>query len=386
MLNEGLAQELQQFQKQHLTRKRYVIQEREGKHLRIDDQQCISFCSSDYLNLACDDRIKKAFITGVEKYGVGSGSAALISGYYQANQDAEIAFADFMQRERALLFNSGYHANLAVMTCFANRHKTVLADKYCHASILDGVQLSRAKLIRFNHNVISHAAECCEISSPDLIVTESVFSMEGDVSPIKSLVELAKQQRAMLIVDDAHSLGVLGDGGRGITEVSEVASRDIDCLISPLGKAFAGQGAFVTGSDNVIEALLQFARSYRYTTAMPPAMSVAIQETMKIIQTETFRRKRLQQLITYFIKAAEERNLTLINKVPTPIQAILIGSNQQTMAIQQACLQRGFFISAIRPPTVPDNTARLRISLMSSHTELEIDALLDSIKSAYEQN
>jgi 8-amino-7-oxononanoate synthase len=368
-----------------LLRERYAISHRNENDIIIDNQRLINFSSNDYLGLASHPALKKAFIAGVERYGVGSGASALVSGFYQSHQQCEEAFAAFFQREKAILFNSGYLANLSIIQTLITRNKKIVADKLCHASILDGIQLSRGQCVRYRHQDIIHLQSILQQTAPHLLITESVFSMEGDISPITDIANLAKLYQVPLMVDDAHSAGVLGENGRGISEYYHLTSTALPYLVVPLGKAFASMGAIVCGSRELIDSLIQFARSYCYTTALPPAIAHATMTALQLVEKENWRRHRLNELIQFFIQQAQQRNLNLVSTDLTPIKSILIGENASTVKIKNKLLEQGFFVACIRPPTVPVNTARLRISLNCLHHENDIIQLLDLIADAHEE-
>lgn len=339
----------------------------------------INFCSNDYLGIRQHPRILQAFSAGASKYGLGSGSSALIGGYYPVHAELEERFAKFFQRDSAILFNSGYHANIGVITALANRNRRIFVDRFCHASILDAIVLSRAKYRRYAHNNTENlchflAKESCQHS---LIISESIFSMEGDLAPVAELANIAKKYQSTLIIDDAHGVGVLGHYGKGICEQAGLSQEQVPVLVAPLGKAFGGLGAIVAGSSELIDSLVQFSRTYRYTTALPPAIAYAVLQALQIVATEIWRRERLNELIAFFCREAGQRELPLLSSSQTPIQAILIGDNERVMTIKNQLHSAGIAVAAIRPPTVPVNTARLRISLSCEHTEKQILRLLD---------
>lgn len=375
-----LENTLHEHDENNLLRKRFLIENRNGANITLQGKPVVNFCSNDYLNIADHPKIKDAFIRGIHDYGSGSGASSLVSGYFKPHYLLEEAFSEFLNREKSILFNSGYHANLGVLPVFAKRNSVVIADKLCHASLIDGIVLSRAKHARYHHNDMAHAEKLLkQYSNNTLLVTESIFSMQGNIANIRKLADLATSFQSMLIVDDAHGIGVLGENGRGICEHFNLSQQDVPCLITPLGKSFASFGAIVSGSKAVIETLLQFARTYCYTTAMPPAISCATLETLNIINNETWRREKLKYLSDLFTKLAHERNLSLASFDQTPIKSILVGSNKIALEIQDALLKKGFFVSCIRPPTVPINTARIRISLNCNHSEENIIRLLDEL-------
>lgn len=379
-----LQKQLNHFKANHLTRKRINIENKNLSRVIIDGKKLINFCSNDYLGLSVHPRVIQAFVTGAQHYGLGSGASAIVSGFHKPHRLLEEKFAEFLNRDRALLFNSGYHANLGVITTFANRKTSVIADKLCHASILDGIHLSRAKHHRYHHLNYLHAEKILDqINQRCLLITESVFSMEGNISPIPKLSDLAKKYKAMLIVDDAHGVGVLGSGGRGICDYYHLTQTDIPCLMTAFGKGIGSLGAVVTGSEQLIDGLIQFARTYRYTTALPPAIACATLECLKIIDLETWRREKLTKLIQHFIQLSKAYALPLISTDLTPIKSILIGDAKRGLEITERLRNQGYLVSCIRPPTVPKNCTRIRVSLNCLHTEKEIEHLLESIYHAY---
>jgi len=374
-----LLNALRERETNHLLRNRFVIEQRENANVMVSGKLAANFCSNDYLNLTQHPDVVNAFIRGANQYGLGSGASSLVSGYFKPLKQLEEAFSEFLNRERSLLFNSGYHANLGVIPALAQKNSVVIADKLCHASLIDGIILSRAKHLRYPHNDIAHAEKLLQKQTEPLVVTESIFSMQGNIAPIKKLAALAIQNHALLIVDDAHGIGVLGKEGKGICEHLQLTQKDVPCLIIPLGKSFGSFGAVVSGSESLIEYVLQFSRTYCYTTALPPAISYATLETLKVLRDETWRREKLSYLSDKFTTAAKERKLPLISMDNTPIKSIVVGSNKMTLAIQDKLLEKGFFVSCIRPPTVPMNTTRIRISLNCMHTEEQIIELLDHL-------
>lgn len=352
-----------------LMRERFVIDERSDGWIYIDGLRYKNFSNNDYLNLATHPLVKKAFIHGVQEYGTGSGSSQLISGYFKPHKALEDAFAEYFQCERALLFNSGYHANLGVFAAISDRNSYYIADKYVHASLIDGMRLASGKILRFKHQDLIHAENLLQkhAENPLYLVTESVFSMEGHISDIQKFIALKQKYQAFLLVDHAHGLGV----------VDIPDAKNISCLTIPLGKALGSMGAIVLGKQNFIEHLVQFARTYCYTTALPPAVSVASLAALKILQTEPERAHTLKNLIRFFIKGAKERGISLTSFDETPIKCIWVGDNQKALDLQQKLLNHEFLVSCIRPPTVPKNMARIKISLNCAHSVEDITQLLD---------
>lgn len=371
-----------------LSRQRSLLTENHLRRELSTRESCsnlLSFCSNDYLQLATHPDVVLALQTGATQFGLGSGGSAQLAGYSTAHQQLEEDMAQFLGRDKALLFNSGYHANIGVITSLANRQSLVVSDKLCHASIIDGILLSRAKHLRFKHQSVTHAQTILNTNttySSRLLISESVFSMQGSIANIKALSRIAKDTNAMLIVDDAHGIGVLGEKGKGIMTHEWLTQDDVPCLITPLGKALASCGAIVSGKCDLIDTLVQAARSHRYSTALPPALCHATSAALRILQQESWRKSRLETLILFFNAAATERNLPLASTDITPIKSILIGCNEKTLQIQSICRRGNIHVSCIRPPTVPLHQSCIRISLNCEHTETQIIRLLDMIKGA----
>lgn len=370
---------LDQYTQCQLLRRRIAISERRDNWVEINGESCINFCSNDYLGLANHPAVKESFIQAVRKYGVGSGSSALVAGYFKPQQELEEKFAEFLGRDRAVFFNSGYMANLGVMTSLLNRKSVVFSDKLCHASLLDAIRLSQAKHYRYRHNDLAHFKFLLHLKRPNFIVTEGNFSMEGDLAVLPSMIKLLSLTPIILIIDDAHGIGVLGKNGGGSSDYWGLSQAEIPCLIAPLGKAFGCAGAMVAGDRDLMEAVLQFSKTYRNTTALPPAISSAALRSLKIIQTENWRRDRLNEIIQFFIHQTDTKGLKLISTEITPIKCLLIADNKKTQIIQQKMIKKGFFVSCIRPPSVPEKTARIRISLNCFHTKEQISQLVDQL-------
>ncbi len=386
MLIEKLQQQLLIQSEKLLTRKRQVI-----IRPSTNTKACINFGSNDYLSLTKHPKIAEVLSKAVQKHGFGSGASALVCGYSEEHQETEHQFAEWLKVDEAILFSSGYLANLAVLDTLLTRSNVVYADKLCHASLLDGIRLSRAKLYRYRHCDLSHLCNLaakknpetnCDMKrdiKPDLIVTESIFSMEGDIAPIEGLVRFAKEQQAGLLIDDAHGIGVLGQQGAGVSEYHNIDQNQYTCLTLPLGKAFNAMGAIVAGRREVMEIILQFARSYRYSTALPPAFCKTIRTGLQLIREESWRRLSLSHNIRYFNQAAKNHGITVVSPHETPIRSILVPDTAKVLGIQSFLLSQGFYVPAIRPPTVPENMSRLRISLNCAHTESEMLRVIEHI-------
>ncbi len=382
-LTPGLAQRKQQ----QLYRTRKRVDSAQGVALQCDGRPLLSFCSNDYLGLANHPALIRAMHNGVERYGVGSGASHLICGHSHAHHALEEALAAFTQRPRALLFSSGYMANLGVINALATRQQTIHADRLNHASLIDAARLSDAALRRYPHNDVEALETRLnrEDRSHPFIITDGLFSMDGDIAPLPQLVESANRHNALLMVDDAHGIGVLGKEGRGTIEHYGLNHGDVPILVGTLGKAFGTFGAFVAGSDELIETLIQKARTYIYTTALPPAIAHATVTSLELIKTEAWRREQLQTLVKQFRSGAQQLGLRLASST-TPIQPLLIGDAGEAMRISQQLQQQGILISAIRPPTVPDNTARLRITFSANHSAQHIEQLLSALDSIIKHN
>lgn len=360
-------------------RERKVLESLAGMQRRYDDKKFCCFSSNDYLGLAKHPAVIKSFKQAVDDYGVGSGSSHFLGAYNRFHHELELALAEFLNFPKVLVFSTGYMANLGILGSLLQRRAVVFADKLSHASLIDGAKLSAALFKRYPHNKLASLEKHLmqSISRQKFIMTDGVFSMDGDIALLPSLVEIAQKFSSTLLVDDAHGIGVLGKNGVGICEHFGCKP---DILSGGFGKAFGCFGGFVASNEVIIENLIQFARPYMYTTALPPALAKAAHTSLLLLQTESWRREKLQGLITYFKQMAHQLALPILPS-QTPIQPILIKNSEQTMALSAHLLQNGFLVSAIRPPTVPENTSRLRISLSVLHSENEIDKLLEQIAS-----
>lgn len=369
----GLQKELDHLEGEGLRRVRRVVDGRQSVVVSVEGRQLVNFSSNDYLGLAGDPRVEAALVQGARRYGVGAGAAHLICGHSMAHHRLEEELADFLGRERALLFSTGYMANLGVLTALVGRKGVIHEDRLNHASLLDGARLSGAVLKRYAHG------GCPELSQgkgATLIATDGVFSMDGDLMNGPLLAEVAREAAAILMVDDAHGIGVLGEHGRGVLEAQGLGQDDVPVLMGTLGKAVGTFGAFVAGPAVLIEYLLQKARTYVYTTAMPPSIAEATRISLDLIREEPWRRARLSELIHRFRSGATRLGL-MLGESSTPIQPILVGDSAAALRAQAFLVQAGFWLVAIRPPTVPQGTARLRCTLTAMHDEGDVDRLLD---------
>jgi len=375
----GLADDLERIAQQGGYRSRRIIESPQGIYLHIDGRRLLNFCSNDYLGLANHPDIIKAFKSAADHFGVGSGSAHLVCGHSTAHHALEEELAEFTGRDRALLFSTGYMANIGVISSLLSRSDTVFEDRLNHASLLDGGLSSGAKFIRYAHvDVEDLTVKLVKAQGENLVVTDGVFSMDGDLAPVNALSAVVKKHSAWLMVDDAHGLGVLGKNGGGLLEECGLAQNDVQILMGTLGKALGTSGAFVAGSETLIETLIQKARTYIYTTAMPPAIAEATRASLKIVIAENWRRDKLNKLIGQFRKGALQLGLKMMPSA-SAIQPLLIGDSQHAVAISAALREKGILVSAIRPPTVPQNTARLRITFSALHDESHINLLLSAL-------
>ncbi|QFY44998.1 8-amino-7-oxononanoate synthase [Candidatus Methylospira mobilis] len=379
MLNNRLAIRLAEIKRQGLYRSRRIATATGGAaEVFSDGRRLINFSSNDYLGLAQHPEVVAAMVRGAQRWGAGSGASHLVSGHGGAHQALEEALADYTGRERALLFSTGYMANLGVVGALAERGGAVFEDRLNHASLLDAALLSGAGLRRYAHRDIGHLADLMSagVKPGSMVVSDGVFSMDGDAAPVVELAAMARSAQAWFMVDDAHGLGVMGDSGRGVLELAGLDQSAVPVLVGTLGKAFGVFGAFVAGSEALIEYLIQRARSYIYTTALPPAVAEAALQSLQIAQTEAWRREKLKELIAYFREEGLRMGLNLLPST-TPVQPVLIGDNTRAMAISLALNDAGFLVSAIRPPTVPAGTARLRITLSAVHEREQVGRLLE---------
>lgn len=378
MLTSDLAPALQALKERHLYRSRRVIDGPQGASVQIDGKRYFNFCSNDYLGFANHPDLIRAMQRGAEHYGTGSGSAHLVCGHSAAHHGLEEELADFTGRERALLFSTGYMANVGVISALLGRGDRVFEDRLNHASLIDGGLLSGAKFQRYPHADVAALAQ--KISSTEsnrqLIVTDGVFSMDGDLAPLLDLAALAEDKSCGLMVDDAHGFGVLGRTGGGLVQHLNLSSGQVPILVGTFGKALGTFGAFVAGDDALIESVIQKARAYIYTTAPPPAVVEATRASLRLCQRASEQREKLQQLILQFRTGAEQLGLSLMPS-QTPIQPLLVPGNEQVLAASEQLLQQRILVSAIRSPTVPKGQERLRITLTAAHQPEHVECLLD---------
>jgi len=383
-LDEALQAALQQRREQSLYRRRHIVDGPQGVCLQLDGKAVLNFCSNDYLGLAQHPDVVAALKRGADRYGVGAGASHLINGHGRAHHALEEELADFVGGPRALLFSSGYLANLGVITALLGKGDTLLQDRLNHASLIDAGRLSGARLQRYLHgdaqSLDTHLQKLVHNQHRTLIATDGVFSMDGDLAPLPALAGRARQHHAWLMVDDAHGLGVLGPQGRGTLDHFQLDDSQVPILMGTLGKAFGSFGAFVAGSETLIETLIQQARSYIYTTALPPAVAEASRASLNLVRAADDRREKLAALIQRLRRGAQQLGLKLMAS-PTAIQPLLVGDSQQAVTLSHRLLhEHQIMVSAIRPPTVPAGSARLRITLSAAHSEAQVDRLLAALE------
>ena len=385
-LNEFPAR-LDELDRTHLRRRRRVVVPAGGAYLQVDGQHMLAFCSNDYLGLAAHPALVQAACQGAQAFGVGAGASALVSGHSTANDALETALAGFVELPGALYFYAGYATNIGIIPALVGADDAVFSDALNHACLIDGARLSRARIHRYAHADLA-ALERELAASParrKLIITDAVFSMDGDVADVPGLLALCERHDALLLLDDAHGFGVLGPQGRGCHAhfgLNGAAASKRILYMATLGKAAGVAGAFVAGSEDLVEWLLQKTRSYIFATAAPALLATALQTSLQLIEHEAWRREHLQALMerlrTGLTQGLQGSRWRLGNS-STAIQPLLIGANDEALTVMEGLRQRGLWVPAIRPPTVPDGTARLRIALSAAHTEGDIDRLVQAL-------
>ena len=384
MKRQPLEPLLEEIERQHLRRRRATVDAypEKSSHTQVivDGRRLVDFSSNDYLGLAAHPALATAMMEGATRCGAGSGASHLISGHGREHAALEEELAAFIGRPRALLFSTGYMANLGVVTALAGRGESVLLDRLSHASLIDAGRLSGARFRRYPHSDAAAARRLlAESTAPTAVIaTDGVFSMDGDIAPLAALSEAARAHEAWLVVDDAHGIGVLGANGRGTVEIAGLNCEAVPVLVGTLGKAFGSFGAFVAGAEDLIELLIQRARSYVYTTALPQPVAAATRAALRLARQETWRRERVLALTARFRAAAQQAGVPLADSV-TPIQPIPLGSAHAALAAQHALREAGFWVVAIRSPTVPAGAERLRITLTAGHQESQVDALVEAL-------
>lgn len=383
-LSQRIQHERQQRIAAHRLRTRRSVSRRDGVRVEIDGRWRINFCSNDYLGLAQQFAVVNAAQDTLQRDGVGSTASHQVCGHMQIHDRLEKDIAEWLQVPRALAFSNGYMANLAVVQSLLGNGDVCVQDRLNHASLLDAARLAGCHLRRYPHGDAEGALRQLK-AEPDgaaLIATDGVFSMDGDIAPLRQLSLAARLQHAWLYVDDAHGVGVVGPEGRGCVAEAKLGVKDVPLQLVTLGKALGGYGAVLAGASDAIEHLQQVARPYTYTTAMAPAQAAAAVESIKLARREHWRREKLTELISHFRHAAQQHDLPL-GESDTPIQPILCGSEQRAVALAEALEWSGFLVGAIRPPSVPEGASRLRVCLSASHSVEQVQSLVDTLAAAW---
>ena len=380
MRRSELSSRLRELEQTGLTRRRRVVEGPQGPHLRVDGATYLQFCSNDYLGLASHPALARAAGRALEEYGVGAGASGHLCGHTRVHEALEERLARFVGMPRTLHFSTGYMANLGVLPSLAGAGDVIFSDRLNHASLIDAARLSRADVVVYPH---------CDVEALDLqmrqstqrcklVVTDAVFSMDGDLAPLPQLLAVCERHDAWLVVDDAHGFGVLGQSGAGSLSHWGLRSERI-VYVGTLGKAAGVFGAFVAADPDVVEWILQRARTYMFTTASPPLLAGALLAALDVIESEPWRRQHLARLIERIGSALRELRWRALPSA-TAIQPLIIGSNSEAMSLMESLRRDGIWVPAIRPPTVPPGTARLRISLSAAHTEQDLERLLNALR------
>jgi 8-amino-7-oxononanoate synthase len=387
-LDEVLAAELTALDTAQRYRRRRTVESRVAgtTRVRVDGRDAIAFCSNDYLGLADHPLVTAAFVETAQRWGVGSGASHLVSGHCSEHHALEEELAAITGRPRALLFSTGYMANLAVGAALLTRGDRVLEDRLNHASLLDAGLATGADFARYPHGDATELRRRLAVphTGHTLVATDGVFSMDGDIAPLPEMARLCAEFDAWLFVDDAHGFGVLGSTGGGSVEAAGLGIDEVPVLMCTLGKALGTFGAFVAGSEVLIESLIQHGRTYVYTTALPPAVAAATRAALRVMQQEAWRRERVLAHARAFAAAARELGLQVMRS-ETPIQPIVLGSEGAALAASRMLLDRGLWVPAIRPPTVPPGSSRLRVTLSAAHTDADVAQLIDALRSLVQQ-
>lgn len=383
---QDLAADTARLASQGMLRRERLVEMREGARIKLDGRWLVNFCSNDYLGLAHHPQIINAMQKAASVYGTGSSASPLVSGKSSLHRQLEIRLAGMLGRDRVLLLSSGYAANLALLSALIHsRHQIVIQDKLCHASMVDGSAIAHVKIKRYKHadvqsleNILARRPDA---DSSPLVMTESVFSMDGDMAPLPEIAAVCRKYSACLVVDDAHAFGVIGQDGLGGLNHFSLSQQDVPLMMATFGKALGVYGAFVAGPAALIETLIQRARPYIYSTALPVPLIAAADTALDVMMNEKWRRQHLAELIDRFRSGAGRLGIRLENST-TPIQPVIIGAPEPTLRCSRYLEQHGIFVSAIRPPTVPHNSSRLRITLSALHTAEQVDELLSTLNSA----
>lgn len=381
-----VCEELEEIRREGLYRSLKCVEGHQGARITIDGRECINLCSNNYLGLANNPKLKQAAIEAIQKYGVGSGASRLVCGNFKLYQELEDRIAGFKKQEAALVFNSGYLANLGVITALVGRGDIVFSDKLNHASIVDAILLSRAEFRRYPHKNMGALEKMLGVQGPGsrvrkkLIVTDSVFSMDGDIAPLPEIVELAKNNGAMVMVDEAHATGVFGENRTGLSEHFGLQS-EIDIHMGTLSKAFGCLGGYVAGKKGLIEYLINKSRSLIYTTALTPPVLAAGIAAVDIIERDNWLKKALWENAGFLRRGLMDLGFNLMSS-ESQIMPILIGGAEKTVEFSGALFEEGIFIQAIRPPTVPKGASRLRLTVIATHKRQDLERALEIIGKA----
>jgi 8-amino-7-oxononanoate synthase len=380
LIFQRLADRLAEIGLRGLTRVRLVRESAQGPRILMEGREYLAFCSNDYLGLANHPHLVAAVIAAARRYGVGEGASHLLTGHSIVHGRLEGKLAEFAGAPRALLFSSGYQANIGTITALVGAEDAVFSDALNHASLIDGVRLSHAQVVRYPHADVAFLGEALARSRAPtkLVVTDGVFSMDGDIAPLPALLDLCERHDALLMVDDAHGFGVVGPEGRGSPAYFGLRSARI-VYVGTLGKAAGVSGAFVAGTSDVVETVMQRARTYIYTTAAPALLAAAVETSLQLIREEGWRREHLRQRVETLKRQMQGTEVVLAPS-ETPIQPLIIGANNAAVAASAALRERGILVPAIRPPTVPEGTARLRISLSAAHSEEDVLRLASALR------
>jgi len=383
LLFDRVAEQQADRARASLLRRLRTVDAAHGAYVTIGGRQLLNFASNDYLGLSQHAALREALTDAASRWGVGATAAQLLGGRRDEHAALEEALARWTGRERALLFSDGWAANLGTIAALLDRKDVCVQDKLNHASLLDAARLADCELKRYRHADVDSARRQLEslTDAAAILATDGVFSMDGDIAPLRDLAALCREQHATLMVDDAHGFGVLGPDGAGSVAEAALTQDDAPILMATLGKALGVAGAFVAGSATLIDALVQSARTFIYATAIPPPLVAAARAAVDVARFETWRRDRLSRLIAHFRSVAAARRLALLPS-PTPIQPLVIGASDAALAVAAKLEDAGFYVPAIRPPTVPDGKARLRITLTALHSESDVERLVDAIAEA----
>jgi 8-amino-7-oxononanoate synthase len=383
----NLLEEIDQRKVDGLYRERRSINSAQGALIEIDGKQVLNFSSNDYLGFANNSELKDCMIDAINKYGIGSASSQLIVGHLTPHKNLEEKLSKFLKRDAALVFPTGYQANLAIASTLIDSNTVILQDKLNHASLIDSAMLSKGKLVRYRHNDIDHLKNLLEKHKQNnlVVMTDGVFSMDGDYAPVMEIAVLCKTYNALLIVDDAHGIGVLGNTGAGLLEELKLNQQQVPLLIGTFGKSFGASGAFISGSDLHVDAFIQKARTYIYTTALLPSVAATMINAIDLVIRGKHLRKNIQELVVYYKKQIKNENLN-VSESMSHIQPLIIGNANKALAISKSLYEKNMLVTAIRPPTVPKDTSRLRISINATHTTNQIDRLVNAIKVAINSN